>query len=512
MKAIMLMFDSLNRHMLSAYGCDWTHTPNFRRLGEKTVRFDRSFIGSMPCIPARRELHTGRYNFLHRSWGPLEPFDDSAIELLTEGGVYTHLITDHQHYWEDGGATFHNRYNSYEFIRGQEGDKWKGEAKAPPLPANLAYQKRLLVRADAVNRKYLGKEGELPLDKVFRETFGFLDANHEADDWLLHVECFDPHEPFLSDEKHRSLYPGLDGGKNDWPNYGPVSESRQDAENMRLQYCALLSMCDDYLGKLLDYMDEHDMWKDTMLIVNTDHGFLLAEHDYWGKLVMPFYNEVALTPLFIWDPRCAASNAVRNSIVQTIDLPPTLLGFFGKEPPPDMEGRDLREVISLDKPVRSAALFGMFGGSVNCTDGRYVYMRGVRTADNGPLYQYTLAPMHMRRRFTVEELRTAVMAPPFSFTKGLQTLRVDAGVWDEREPYSMSGMMESDFLHQDFLYDLELDPQQRHSLDDPQTRARLECLMAALMRDNDAPPEQFQRMGLEAGPRTKAQARTGGAS
>jgi arylsulfatase A-like enzyme len=55
----------------------------------------------------RRELHTGRYNFLHRSWGPLEPFDESLPEILKEHGVYSHLASDHQHYWEDGGATYH---------------------------------------------------------------------------------------------------------------------------------------------------------------------------------------------------------------------------------------------------------------------------------------------------------------------------------------------------------------------------------------------------------------------
>ena len=77
MKAIMLMFDSLNRAMLPPYGCQWTHAPNFWRLAEKTVTFDRSYAGSLPCMPARRELHTGRYNFLHRSWGPIEPCDDS---------------------------------------------------------------------------------------------------------------------------------------------------------------------------------------------------------------------------------------------------------------------------------------------------------------------------------------------------------------------------------------------------------------------------------------------------
>lgn len=119
MRAIMLMFDTLNRHFLPCYGCEWTHAPNFQRLAEKTCVFDNCYIGSMPCMPARRELHTGRYNFLHRSWGPLEPYDDSAIAMLSASGIYTHLVTDHQHYWEDGGATYHFRYTSFDFIRGR---------------------------------------------------------------------------------------------------------------------------------------------------------------------------------------------------------------------------------------------------------------------------------------------------------------------------------------------------------------------------------------------------------
>ncbi|WP_346010268.1 hypothetical protein [Paenibacillus sp. SYP-B3998] len=47
------------------------------------------------------------------------------IDLLRKSGVYTHLTTDHNHYFEDGGATYHTRYNSWEFARGQEGDPWK---------------------------------------------------------------------------------------------------------------------------------------------------------------------------------------------------------------------------------------------------------------------------------------------------------------------------------------------------------------------------------------------------
>ena len=59
MKAIMVMFDSLNREFLPNYGCNWTKMPNFERLGEKTTTFERFYGGSMPCMPARRELHTG---------------------------------------------------------------------------------------------------------------------------------------------------------------------------------------------------------------------------------------------------------------------------------------------------------------------------------------------------------------------------------------------------------------------------------------------------------------------
>lgn len=101
------MYDSLDRSFLSPYGCDRTHTPIFERLSERATRFDNFYVGSMPCMPARRELHTGHYTFLHRGWDPLEPFDDSIPELLKKSGVYTHLFTDHYHYWQDGGATYH---------------------------------------------------------------------------------------------------------------------------------------------------------------------------------------------------------------------------------------------------------------------------------------------------------------------------------------------------------------------------------------------------------------------
>jgi arylsulfatase A-like enzyme len=250
MKAIMVMFDSLNRRMLPPYGCDWVHAPNFQRLAERAATFDNCYVGSMPCIPARRELHTGRYNFLHRSWGPIEPFDDSLPELLKKNGVYTHLTTDHQHYFEDGGCTYHHRYNTWEFARGQEGDCWKGEVADPEIPPNLKQIIKPMWRQDWVNRKYFKTEADLPQAQAFARGLEFIRANREADNWFLQIETFDPHEPFFVPEHYLALYPDdYEGPHFDWPDYYMVTETREQVRHLRYRYAALVSMCDHYLGQ-----------------------------------------------------------------------------------------------------------------------------------------------------------------------------------------------------------------------------------------------------------------------
>ncbi|MDI9549282.1 MAG: sulfatase [Chloroflexota bacterium] len=492
MKAIMVMFDTLNRHMLPPYGCDWVHAPNFERLARRTVAFDKCYVASMPCMPARRELHTGRYNFLHRSWGPLEPFDDSMPEILKEHGVYTHLATDHQHYLEDGGATYHQRYNTWHFSRGQEGDFWKGEVEDPEIPPvvaartgppNSAAQRGW--RQDWINRKYMQSEELQPQHQTFANGLEFMRTNRDADNWFLQIETFDPHEPFFTQQKYKDLYPHeYHGDHFDWPPYRPVDESDEEIQHVRYEYAALVSMCDEHLGKVLDLMDELDMWDDTMLIVNTDHGFLLGEHDWWAKIAQPFYNEVAHIPLFIWDPRSRHVGERRSGLVQMIDLPPTLLEFFGVDIPPDMQGVPLRKAIEEDDPVRQGALFGVHGGHVNVTDGQYVYMRAPTNPGNTPLFDYTLMPTHMRERFSVAELQDIALAEPFSFTKGCRTMKIAARPW--MDPHQFGTM----------LFDVESDPAQQSPLDDPETEQRMIELMTRLMKESDSPPEQFERLGL----------------
>ena len=491
MKAVMLMFDSLNRHMLPPYGCDWTHAPNFRRLAERTVTFDTSYICSMPCMPARRDLHTGRPNFLHRAWGPLEPFDDSVPRMLRDNGVSSHLISDHYHYWETGGATYHTQYSTWQFFRGQEGDPWMGQVADAP-PGDAAGQNASeggWHRQDRVNRQFMRSERDQPQSQTFAAGLDFMRRNSAEDNWFLQIETFDPHEPFFTQRQYWDLYPELFGELDapllDWPQYGPVSESRELIDQCRGHYASLLSMCDARLGDVLDEMDRLELWEDTMLIVWTDHGFLLGERDLWAKGQMPWYRELANTPFFVWDPRCGKSGERRAALVQpSIDLGPTLLDLFGMPCAGDMLGRPLGDTVADDRPLREAAIFGTHGGHVNVTDGRHVYMRAAAGADNGPLYNYTLMPTHMRDMFPVEELAGLELAEPFSFTKGCSLLRTKA----LRPPPPIA--------FETALFDLEADPWQLQPLDDPGQEERLCALMRQAMRDCDAPAEQYSRLGL----------------
>lgn len=500
MKAIMVMFDTLNRRMLSPYGCDWVRTPNFERLAEKSVKFNNSYAGSLPCMPARRELHTGRLNFLHRSWGPLEPFDDSMPEILKKNGIYTHIVSDHYHYWEDGGANYHTRYNSWEIIRGQEGDAWKGQVKEPEIPECVSRKPGELWRNDWTNRQYLKSEVDMPQYKTFASGMEFIRRNLTEDNWFLQLETFDPHEPYFSLEHYKSLYPhDYQGAHFDWPPYMPVEQTPEEVEHVRYEYAALMTMCDHYLGQILNLMDEFDMWKDTMLIVNTDHGYLLAEHDWWGKCTAPFYDEVAHTPLFIWDPRCGCKGGERNALVQTIDLAPTLLDFFDLSIPVHMQGKVLKEVIAQDQPVREAGLFGIFGGQLNITDGRYVYMRAPNSDFDGDpyvgqnLFNYTLMPAHIRGPFSLNELKTAVMEKPFCFTKETPVMKISGEIVLSRTPEGDKPQVR----YKTELFDLEEDPQQLHPIQNQAVEMRLIRQMVELMQENEAPAEQYKRLGLE---------------
>jgi hypothetical protein len=150
-----------------------------------------------------------------------------------------------------------------------------------------------------------------------------------------------------------------------------------------------------------------------------------------------------------------------------------------------MLGIPLRDTLANNTPVREAAIFGMHGGHINITDGRYVYMRAPTHAQNTPLYEYTLMPNHMRSRFAVEELQNIELAKPFTFTKNCRLIKVPGRSWAAAHQFGT------------LLFDLESDPKQSAPIQNSEVEERLCRQMVELMQQNDAPPEQYARVGLE---------------
>jgi hypothetical protein len=310
------------------------------------------------------------------------------------------------------------------------------------------------------------------------------------------VECFDPHEPFFAPERFKEQYrTGWNAGVLDWPHYKKVAESTEEIAEIRANYAALVAMCDDYFGKLLDYFDAHDLWSDTALILSTDHGYLLAEHDWWGKNLMPYYAEISNIPLVVHHPAHAVqASGRRQALTQTTDLMPTFLDLFGVEIPPEVQGRSLLPLVAEDRKVRDVAIFGMFGGPIGATDGRYTYYLYPEDLYGPGLHEYTLMPMHLHSLFTAAEMKTSQLAGPFDFTKDMPLLRIDALKDARRIPIHDDKLFDPGVGTT--LYDLEQDPKQTKPFRHSEIEERIIRGIAEVLSAHDTPPEFYARYGI----------------
>ncbi|MFW5995539.1 MAG: sulfatase, partial [Spirochaetia bacterium] len=405
--------DSLNRHYLQLYGGIRVETPNIDRLANRSVVFDNHYAGSLPCMPARRELMTGRINFTETPWGAMQPFDESLPRLLRQAGTYTHLITDHYHYFEQRAHGYHTDFSSWEFMRGQEGDPWIPRVRDPQVPPFRGKNRR----QDWVNREQmdLDSDEDYPTPQCFMRGIDFLKANGAADDWFLQLEVFDPHEPFLCPARYRDRFAEpWDGPFHfDWPPYDAVSEEEKAAiEHIRACYCGTLAMADHWLGRFLDEIDAQGLWNDVRIILTTDHGHLLGEHGFWAKNYMYDYKELVHLPLVVHDPTADAGRGARHAagdesapmagnardrveaLTTTIDIMPTILSWHGVTPPVSVQGRAWD--LGVDSELRrgkhhDSVLYGYWGKTINITDGRYTYTRA--PDESKPLYDYTAMPV-----------------------------------------------------------------------------------------------------------------------
>ncbi len=488
MKTLFIVLDTVRRDYLQAYGNTWVQTPALTRLAERSVLFDNHWVGSLPCMPARREFMTGRHNFLYRGWGPIEPYDDTLPRELRRQNVFTHLLTDHDHYFELGGENYHTCFNTWEFFRGQEHDPWVSLVDRIALPEHLGQ----LGAQNWHNRTRQRKEEEFSGPRTALAAVDWLQANQGADDWFLQVELFDPHEPFYCTDKYREMYGDTwDGPFFDWPSYDIVRESPEAVAHIRKCYAGLLTMTDHWVGKILETLDALGLWQDTLVLFTTDHGTLLAEHDYWMKNQMPMYNELVRIPLMVHLPGDERAGQRVQALTQTIDLMPTFLDYHGCPLPPHVQGKSLRQAIE-GGVLREDGIFGYFGMALNLTDGRYVYFRNPVNADAGPLHAYTAMPVGGLNSWYPREVHDRMeMGRYFGHTYNMPLYKIPV---KGAPPRPLPG--EESYVGRHQLYDILNDPEQREPLNDPEMEARFVERIAAHLQAYEAPPEQYARLGI----------------
>jgi arylsulfatase A-like enzyme len=137
----------------------------------------------------------------------------------------------------------------------------------------------------------------------------------------------------------RILARGLRGRPLEWANPGGATLTREELARMTAGYYGMVAQLDQAIGRVLDVLDERGIAEETLVIVTTDHGEFLGEHQLIFK--GPFgYDSLLRVPLLLRGPGVAAG-VVADAPVGTIDLAPTILGATGLDIPDWMEGRQL---------------------------------------------------------------------------------------------------------------------------------------------------------------------------
>ncbi|KXT59925.1 Choline-sulfatase BUT NOT [Streptococcus oralis] len=491
MKVVLVLMDTLRKDFLKAYNQDsFVSTPNLDAFAKDSTTFDNHYIGSTPCMPARRDIMTGRLNFLERSWGPIEPYDITVSKVLQDHGIYSHLTTDHTHYFRLGGEGYINQFTTWDFHRGQEGDPWVSRIKDPEWMPEQYYGK--LRRQYQANReKWYENEDLYPTPRTFKSACEWLELNKDEDDFFIQVEVFDPHEPFDVPSKYMKMYDDVYTGPYfETPNYGAVDVPEEAVDYIRKRYAALMTMTDVHFGYLIDKMKELNLYDDTLIIVTSDHGYFLGERDLFGKNYMHNFNELAAIPLFVRDPKHRKIGERIDTISQNIDIMPTLLDYFDIDTPEEVQGKSWLPLIKGDKNDKDYAVYGAHGITVNITDGKYTYFRAPNRK-NAPLYEYAGIPTTIRHYLGEQN--------PEDIEMGRFLKRTDFPVY--KVPIKKAAILDglgdmSEYTKDSLLFDLTADAGQEHPLHDQEKEEQMKQALIAELEKLEAPEEQFERLNL----------------
>ena len=372
---LFIVADDL-RPELGCYGGP-ARTPNLDRLATRGVRFDRAYCQQALCNPSRSSFLTGRRPDQLHLWVNGIHFREQNRDVETLPGWFKR----HGYVTRNVGKIFHNwhtktrgdrqSWSADEFLHyanhGSDLPQVSGE-----LPPNRALTyPRLYGDAPLCERRDVADEAYFD-GRVAAEAVRLL-QELRGQPFFLAVGFWKPHAPFNPPAKYWQQQPAklprLDPRVPDAVPPLALHDSREilgippqqialtpaQIEELRHGYLAAIHFLDSQVGKVLEALEKNNLTDKTIIIFLSDHGYHLGEHGLWAKTSC--FELDARVPLIISPPRWPQAGSHSVSLVELIDLFPTLTELCGLPKPEGLAGHSLVPVLNDPRQqVKTAAI------------------------------------------------------------------------------------------------------------------------------------------------------------
>ncbi|MEZ6123930.1 MAG: sulfatase [Planctomycetaceae bacterium] len=381
---LFIISDDLTSTALSCYGNTVCRTPNIDALAARGTRFTRAYCQATYCGPSRASLLTGYYPHATGVLGYTNPrpqIGDRATwpQHFKNNGYYAARVSKVYHMGVPGGIEVggdgrdHNHYNgaddeqSWTERFNSPGPEWKAKGIGETLENNPDGTRPVVGGNTFVVVEAEGGD-EVHSDGMTASKAVELIHQHKDEPFWLGVGFVRPHVPFVAPATYFSpflpydsmqLPPKVDGDWDDIPkagiNYKTSLNMKMDVRRQKKAvggYYASVAFMDAQVGKVTAALKAAGIEDRTIVILTSDHGYHLGEHDFWAKVSLR--DESSRVPLIICVP--GKQPAVCHSLVELIDLFPTTAKLCGLDVPQRIQGQDITAV--LDDPnlsVRDAA-------------------------------------------------------------------------------------------------------------------------------------------------------------
>jgi iduronate 2-sulfatase len=452
LNVLFVAVDDMNND-LGCYGHPLVKSPNIDRLAKMGVRFDRAYCQFPLCSPSRSSLMTGlrpgttrvfdlRYHFRKGL-----PDVVTLPQLFMNDGYYAARVGKIYHYGNPGdiGTSGLDDPPSWKHVVNPAGrDKTVLENDIMNYTPNRGLGSAMAFLSDLKGKDEDHTDGKVALEGIK------LIEEHKDKPFFLAIGFYKPHTPYVAPKKYFDLYPmdkielpkvAADDVKDvpkpalasttPWPYFGVTKDQARECKQA---YYAAISFVDAQIGKLLDTMDKHKLWDNTVVVFWSDHGYHLGEHGLWMK--QSLFEESARVPLIIVAPGAKGNGQVCARTVEFVDLYPTLADLAGLKPPKDLEGASLRPLLddpkkAWDRPAYTQVQRGNFPGYSVRTE-RWRYTEWDDGAKGAQLYDHDADP-HESKNLIDDPKHAKVVAEMKALVKKNWPVRVEGGKAEKKD-------------------------------------------------------------------------------